>query len=156
PARDIGEGRADGVGVLIADAAHAAVDRGFAVTPRLDAPVLFLVDGSAPETRPVVEHDVQRGDVVDRLAGALRGGAARVITDHAAERAVHMGSGFGTEPQSVLGQLCVQTVQHDPGLHYACAPLRIDRHQAVTVFGPIDDDRFIGALTGKAGTAAAR
>ena len=155
PARDVGEPGAHLVGVGVAQPAQLPVDRRSAVAAPLDRGVLLVVGRPAPEPGAVVAEHLQRGDVVDHLAGALRGRAAGVVADHAAERAVHVRGGLGTEPQAGRRELAVQLVQHDAGLHHAGAVLRVHGLQFVAVLGPVEHDGGVGALAREARAPAA-
>jgi hypothetical protein len=99
---------------------------------------------------------LQARDVVDDLAGALGGGAARVVADHPAERAVGVGGRLRPVPQLMLAELLVQHVEHDARLDYARPLIRVDGDQPVTVLRPVDQHSGIGALPGQAGSPATR
>ena len=63
----------------------------------------FGIGGRAdPHAHAVVRQDFQRLDVLDRLAGHYRVRAARVVADHAAQRAAAVGGRIGAEGQAVL------------------------------------------------------
>ena len=84
-------------------AARAASSRCRARRPpcardRLELGVAGRADG---QLGAVVEQDAQLLDVVDRLAGQQRVRAARVVADHAAERAAAVRRRIGTERQLV-------------------------------------------------------
>src|SRR5699024_4435826 len=132
-----------------------AVHLGPSVATPLDAVVLLVAGRAAGEPGAVVQQHVQAGDVVADLAGALGGGTAGVVADHAAERAVHVGGRLRAESQPVRFQCVVELVQHDAGLDDASAALHVDRDDVVAVLGPVDHHGRVGALPGQAGAAPA-
>jgi hypothetical protein len=110
---------------------------------------------AAPEPGAVVEQHFKRLDVVDHLAGPLRGRPAGVVADHPADRAVHVGRGFWPKAQPCGFQLVIQHIQNDPGFHHARPLLLVDFGDPVAVLRPVDDDRRVGALPGEAGATTA-
>ena len=67
--------------------------------------------------RAVVQHDVERVDVVDGLAAHQRVHAARVVADHAAERAAAVRRRIGRERQVVHFGGVAHAIEHDARLH---------------------------------------
>lgn len=156
PARDVREPAADLVGVFVAQPAQLPVDRGAPVAVVLDLGVLVVARFAAPEPGSVRQQHFEPHDVVHDLAGALRGRAAGVVADHAAESAVHVRGGLGTEPQPGVRELPVEVVQHDSRLHDASAVVGIHRFQLGAVLRPVEHHSGVGALAREARPAASR
>ncbi len=118
-----------------------------ATATALDDPGIVVVRRRPdPHPGPVVGEDVQPPHVVHGLPVRLRGGAARVVADHPAQRTVTVGGRLRPEIQPRAGELTVEIVQDDTGLDHTAPPLRIERHQAVAVLRPVEDDSGVGAL----------
>src|SRR5690606_7966697 len=155
PARDVGVAAADLAGVLGGDLAQPPDDLGRAASPGDDPLVLLVVGGADPHAGAVVGEDLQADHVVGGLAVQLRGGAAGVVADHAAERAVGVGGRAWAEHQADRRELPVELVQHDARLDHTGAGPLVDGDEAVAVLRPVDDDTGVAGLTGQAGAAAA-
>jgi hypothetical protein len=156
PARDVREAAPDLVRVPVPQPAQRTVDRRSAVAVLFDLAVLVVAGFTAPEPGSVIEQSFQSGDVVNDLAGALRGGAAGVVADHAADRAVGMGRGLRAVPQPVPRQFAVERVQDDARFDDAGARGRVDGHEPVAVLRPVDHHGGVGALAGQTAPTAAR
>ncbi len=156
PARDFREPAADLVPVCVAQRAQPPVDGRPQVALPLDPGVLLVAGLPAPEAGPVVEQHLQPGDVVDDLAVRLRGGAAGVVADHAADGAVGVGGGLGPVAQPVRRELPVEVVQHDPRLHDAGAGIGVHRLHTGAVLRPVEHHPRVGALSRQARPAAPR
>ena len=104
----------------------------------------------------VVGEDFQSLDVVVGLAGHDRMHAAGVVADHAAESAAAVSGGVGTEGEVMLFGGGAEAVEHDSGLYAGDAAGRIDFENPRHVFGKIEDDGDVAALSGerRAGAAA--
>jgi hypothetical protein len=147
--RDLGETGADLVGVAVADGLEAGVDLADASSGG-DVGFEFGVGGWADsETGSVVEEQVERDDIVDRLASHQGVDAAGVVADHAAEGAAGVGCGVGGEGEVVELGSVAETVEHDAGLHLDRALDGVDGRHAVHVFGEVEDDRGVAALPGE-------
>ena len=103
-----------------------------------------------------------RGDHV-QLAHAVGGGpprhrvrAARVVADHAAERAAAVGGRVRPEAQPVRGGGVLEPVEHQPRLHDGRTRRRVQRHQPVHVPGEVQHHARAGRLPGDRGAAAPR
>ncbi len=153
-AGDLGVAAADVGEVLGGDVVEAGVDLREPATAGDDAGALVGRGGADPGALSVVGEDLQAPDVVDGLAVGLGGGAAGVVADHAAERAVAVGGGFGAELELVAGEVPVEFVQDDAGLHHAGAPLRVDGEHTGAVLAPVDHHGGVGGLSGQARAAA--
>lgn len=121
-----------------------------------DLRVLLVVGRSDPHPQPVIGEHLHPREVVHRLPVGLRGRAAGVLTDHAAERAGAVGCRFWPVHQTVFGHLPVQLVECHTRLHDAgVLGLDVERHEVVAVLGPVDDHWGVGCLTAEAGPTAA-
>ena len=100
-------------------------------------PIGQLPQRRRPRTRPdgepfpPVGEDVERVHVVDGLAPRHRVRPARVVADHAAERAAVVRGRVGAEGEAVRSGGGAQGVEHDPGLHAGGARLGVDRDDGV-------------------------
>ena len=120
---------------------------------RVELGVARLADG---HSRAVVQHHVELVDVVDGLAAHQRVDAARVVADHAAERAAAVRGRIGRERQLMHFCGVTHAIEHDARLHARDLPRRIERDDAVQVFREVHDDRDVAALAGEARARAAR
>ena len=82
--------------------------------------------------------------------------AAGIVADHPAQRAVIVGRGVGSEPESVGRQLLLQLVENAPGLDACPARAGIDLEHTIHPAAQIEHHRDVAALTGEAGAASAR
>jgi hypothetical protein len=147
-ARDIGIAAADLVRISTAEAPQLSVDGRLPVTVSLYRHVVVVGRLAAPESRPVIQQNLETGDVVNNLARALRRRAAGIVADHPPNRAVGMRCRLWSVAQTMNCQLLVEVVQHDPGFDDAGAGVRIDRDNAMAVFGPVNDYSRVGTLPG--------
>ncbi len=145
---DVGE-------VLGDEAVQAVVDLGTAAPGGGDRGALLRGGGADPHPDAVVGEDFEPAHVVDGLAVRLRGGAAGVVADHAAQRAVAVRGRLRPELELVTRELAVEFVQDDAGFDDAGAGLGVDGDEGVAVLRPVDDDGGVGGLAGQAGAAAA-
>jgi hypothetical protein len=81
--------------------------------------------------------------------------AAGIVADHAAESATIVGGGVGSECQVILFRRCAETVEHDSGLNARDAADGINFQNARHVFGKIQNDGDIAALSGEGRASAA-
>ncbi len=155
-ARDVGESLADEAGASVAQAAQAGVD--FAATAACgdDGGEFFFRCAADGHARAVVEEDVERLDVVDRLAAEQAVDAAGVVADHAAEGAAAVGCRVGGEGELVLLGFVAEGVEDEARLDAGEARGGIKVEDRVHVAGEIDDDGDVAALAGEAGAAATR
>ena len=155
-AGNFGKALADQVAVGIPDAGQAGIDLAPAAAAGDDG-LQFGFRGSADgEPGAVVEKDVERFDIVDRLAAHERVYATGVVTDHASQRAPAMGGRIGGEGKIVFFGGIAQPVEHDAGLDAGEFLCRIELQNRVHVFGEVHDHGHIAALAGQAGAASAR
>ena len=103
----------------------------------------------------VVGEDFQSLDVVVGLAGHDGMHAAGVVADHAAESAAVVSGGVGSEGEVVFFGGGAKTVEHDSGLYAGDAAGGIDFENPRHVFGEIENDGDVAALSGERRAAAA-
>ena len=156
PARDVGIRRADAVRVTVAQVAQAGVD--LAAPAALgDDPLELLVARLAdPHAQAVVGHDVELDHVVDGLSAHDRVGAAGVVAEHPAERAVLVGCGIRRVRQVVRLGGVTELVADHAGLHPRALTLRVELEDPGHELRVVEDDRDVDALPRRAGAAAAR
>jgi hypothetical protein len=133
-ARNARELLADERRVLIADRLEARVDLPFAsaaANDRLELGVACRADG---HSRAVVQHHVERVNVVDGFAAHERMDAARVVANHAAERAAAMRGRVGREGQLMDFGRVAHAIEHDARLDARDLPRRIERDDPVQEF----------------------
>ncbi len=146
---------ADLIAVAIGELLEAGVEMGAAAAGVLDAGEFVGVGGADVEKVAVVSEDFEGLDVVVGFAGHDGVDAAGVVADHAAEGAALVGSGIGGEGEVMLLGLGAEGVEDDAGLYAGDAALGIDLEDAVHVFGEVENDGGVAALTGEGGAAAA-
>src|SRR5207245_6198077 len=81
--------------------------------------------------------------------------AARVVADHAAERAVGVCGRIRREGQMMPFGCFSQPVEHEARLHASPPEIRIERDQVPHVLRVVEDHCDVAALTGEARPAAA-
>src|SRR5215470_4704664 len=81
---------------------------------------------------------------------------ARVVADHAAERAAAVGRRIGAEGQFVLLGAGAQRIENDTRLNPGEAALRNDVEDPVHVLREVEDDGDVTTLPGEARARAAR
>src|ERR1039458_8690729 len=96
-ARNIGEARPDQVRVGVAETAQACVDLAAAASGSDDGGQLLLGGPANAHAGSIVEENVERLDVFDRLAAEQGMDAAGVVADHAAQGATAVGRWVGGE-----------------------------------------------------------
>ena len=101
PARDLRVALADLIGAGLRQLPQGAVDPGAPAAGRDDGRVLLVAGRPGPEPLAVMSQHLEPDHVVDRLAVGLRGRAAGVVADHAAQRAVIVGGRLRAEHQLV-------------------------------------------------------
>jgi hypothetical protein len=74
---------------------------------------------------------------------------AGVVSDHSAESAAAVSCRIRTEGEVMFFGGGAQTVEHDSGLYAGDAADRIDFENPRHVFGKIEDDRDVAALSGQ-------
>ena len=112
--------------------------------------------GAGPEPRAVRRDDFQRLDVFHRLAGHHGVRSARIVADHAAQRAATVRGGIRPEGQSVLFGSRLQRIAHRAGLDERRAPRWVDRDDIAHVLGEIQHHGHVHALPALRGAAATR
>ena len=117
PAGDVRIARANLVGVLVPQRLELGVD--FAAPAAAPDDAFKFVIGSLADlhARTVIEQDVQLLGVFVRLARHDRMDAARVVAEHAAERAMVVGRGVRPEGEFVLLGRAAQEIEHAARLH---------------------------------------
>ena len=155
-ARNAREARPNLVRVAIAHGAKRRIDLAAASAAAHDGVELRVGRRSDGQQRPVVEQDLQLFDVVDRLARQQGMGAARVVADHAAQRAAAVRGRIGPERQLVHLGGVPQRVEDDARLHAREPALGIDLEDPVHVLREIEHHGDVAALAGEAGAGAAR
>jgi hypothetical protein len=155
PAGDLGEARADLVGVAVAERSEPGVDLGAAPTAGDDGGQLLVARRAHPHAEAIIGQDLQLLHIVHRLAAHDGVGAAGVVADHPAEGAVGVGRGVGREGEAVdLGGIAELIADH-AGLDSRCPGLCIDLHDPVQILRKVEDDGDIAGLPGEARPAAA-
>ena len=155
PAGDLRIAGADLAEVAVPDLPQPPVQLGPAAARGQDLLVLLVAGGADPAAQPVVGQDLQPAHGVRHLAVGLGRGTARVVADHAADGAAHMGGRAGADHQPVARQRVVHLVQRRARLHHGRPGRRVGRFQPVAVLGPVDHHCLVAALPGQAGAAAA-
>ncbi len=112
--------------------------------------------GTDGEPRAVVPQHVEGLDLVRRLAPAHRVGSARVVADHAAERAAAVRGRVGAEGEPVHGGGLAEAIQDEAGLddRAACGRIKVD--QRIDVLRQVEDDAAADRVAGHARAAASR
>src|SRR4029077_10063775 len=80
---------------------------------------------------------------------------ARIVADHAADRASILGSGVGGKEKTVLCNSGVEMRLHDAGLTQRDPPLDVDMQNRVHVLGEVEYECGVAGLAGERGAAAA-
>ena len=142
--------------VAIANAREAGVDLPWSAAGANQALNLLGARATDGHPRAVVEHDVERLDIVDGFAAEQAVNAAAIVADHAAERAARMRRRIGRIGQMMQFGRVAQPVENDARLDRGELGGGIDGTERVHVAGKIEDDGNIGALAGEAGACAAR
>ena len=142
--------RANGVGVPIPNRAKGRVELCATAALPGDSVEVGVARRAHGQLGAVVEQNTQLFDVVDGLAGEQRVRAARVVADHAAQRAAAVRGGVGTERELVRFGPAPQRVEDDAGLDAGEPTFRIDLQDPVHVFREVEDDGDVAALPGEA------
>ena len=99
--------------------------------------------------RSIDKHAFKRQHVFDRASIKNRMHTRRIVADHTSEVGMGGRRHIRAEHQAVLGQLCVEMIEHqtrlDPGEFF----LRVDFEYRATMGGKIDHDRRVDGLTGQ-------
>ena len=149
-ARNFGKTLADEIAVGSGDTLQSGVDFAAVAAPSSqDATEFFVGCRANLHAEAVVGEDFQSLDVVVGLAGHDRVHAAGVVADHAAESAAVVRGGIRREGEVVFFGGGAQTVEHDSGLYAGDAAGRIDFENPRHVFGKIEDDGDVAALSGE-------
>ncbi len=156
PARNAGKFRSNQRREAIADALEPGVDLSLPPACRDDGFELSIAGLPDGHARAVVQHHVERVDVVDGLAAHQRVHAARVVADHATQGAAAVRGGVGRKRQVMPLGGVAHAIEHDAGLDPRDLRPRIERDNAVQILRKIHDDRDVAALAGEAGAGAAR
>ena len=140
----------------VPDRPHASVQLADPALGRAQPHQLVVVRLADPEPCAVVAQHLEPDDVVNGLAGHHRVHAARVVSDHAAERAVRVGCRIRAEG-AVMGLGGVAELVEDDPRADACPPLVVaELEQLVVELRVVEDDRDVACLPGEARAAAAR
>ncbi len=152
--RDLRKTLADELAVGIPNPGQAGIDLPPASAAGDDR-LQFRFRGRADcEPGAVVQQNIERLDVIDRLAAHERVYATGVVADHPPERAAAMGSRVGRERKIVDFGGIAQPVEHDARLNPRELSRRIQFQNRVHVFGEVHDHGHIAALSGKTGPAS--
>jgi len=155
-ARDTGKFLPNQVGVAVANAREAGIDR--SLTAACVDELLQLVGSGAAHGHAgaVVQHDIERLDIVGHFAAQQPVYAAAVVADHAAEGAARVRRRIGGVGEVILFRCFAQAVQHNAWLD--CREFRgcIDRAECVHVTRKIEDYGDVGALACEAGACSTR
>ena len=154
-ARNFGKTLADEIAVGSGDTLQSRVDFSAVAARFADATELFVGCRANLHAEAVVGEDFQSLDVVIGLAGHHRMHAAGVVADHAAESAAAVRGGVRPEGEVVLFGGGAETVEHDSGLYAGDAAGGIDFENPRHVFGKIEDDGDVAALSGQRRASAA-
>ena len=148
-ARNIRKLAADLLAVAVGDGFESSVDFGAASAFANEAVEVVRAGRADVHALAAVSEDLQRLDIVVRLARHDRVHAAGVVADHASERAAVVGSGIGREGEMVLLGRRAKTVEDDAGFDARDTALRIDFEDARHVLRKVEDDRGVTALSGE-------
>ena len=153
---DLREFRADQPCILVAQRLEPCIDFTLPATRGNDRLEFRIGGGAGPEPRAVRRDDFQRLDVFHRLAGHHGVRSARIVADHAAQRAATVRGGIRPEGQSVLFGSRLQRIAHRAGLDERRAPRWVDRDDIAHVLGEIQHHGHVHALPALRGAAATR
>ncbi len=147
--------RPDRVSVTVAQRFQLRID--FTLAPALSDNRLELTLRSRPHphAQTVVGQNLQRLDVLGRLARHDRMRTAGVVADHAAQRTAAVGGRIGPEGQLMRLRGITQNVAHDAGLDFRRPRIHIERQHPVQILRGIQNDGDIAGLAGEAGAATA-
>jgi hypothetical protein len=106
--------------------------------------------------RAIVSKDVQLFDVVDGVPTHQRVDSARVVPNHAAERAVVVRRRIGCEREVMSLGGVPQVIEDDARLHHRPLGINVQLDDVVHVLRHVDHDGHVAALAGQAGPAATR
>ncbi len=155
-AGDVGIFGADPVGDAVSELFELIVDLALAA-PGGDDPFELLVGGRADgHAGAVVQDHVELEHVVACLAGHQRVRAARVVAEHAAERAVLVRRRVRAIGEVVFLGGVAELVADDPRLDDRPPVVRIELDDLVVVLRIVEHDRHVRGLPARSGAAAAR
>ncbi len=143
-------------GIAIAQPLQAGVDLPSAATLRQDRGKLRLAGLADRHAGSVVQQNVQRFDIVDRLAAHQRVHTAGVVADHPTERTAAVRRRIGRKGQLMLFCRIAKRIEDDARLDPRQACLRVERDDSPHVLRKIEHHRYVAALARDAGAAAAR
>ena len=106
--------------------------------------------------RPVIQQYLQRLDVIDGLTAHQRMYATGIVTNHPAKRASTVRGRVRRKSELVRFRFPSQRVKHHARLYRRHPPGGIDPQNRRHVFGKVEHDGDVAALTGKACSTAAR
>src|SRR6266480_864861 len=133
-ARNFWETLANEVGVFIAQVFEPGINLAASSPLFDDALKFFVADLAHSQAETIVCKNVQLFNVIDRLAGHNRMGAARVVTDHAAKSAVLVSGRVWPKGEVVALCRVPQVIENSPRLHTRQPFLRVDLENFVHVF----------------------
>ncbi len=140
--------------VAIAQIAQLPVNNAALTSFGNDSREFIIARAANAHAAALVCKDVEFLDVIDGFTCHHRVHAARVVADHAADRAVLMRRRIGSERELVFFSGVIQVIPDDTRLNARDLRLGIERKQSVQVFGKVDNDGDVAGLPGEAGTAA--
>ena len=111
--------------------------------------------GAHGHARAVVEHDVERFDVVNDFAAEQAVDAATVVADHAAEGAAGVSGGIGRVGEVMEFGGVAQAVENDAGLDARQLLRGVESMERIHVARIVEDHGHVDALAGEAGARAA-
>ena len=135
--------------------AELPVDLGAAAALRDDARELVRRGLPDRQQSPVARDDLELVDVLVRLPGHDGVHAARVVSDHAAERAARVRRGVRSEREAVALGRVPQVVQDDARLDARPLIGGVDLQDPPEVLRRVDDDSDVAALSRQARARAA-
>ena len=117
---------------------------------------LALVEAAQRQQRAIGQPGLCPQHVVHHVAVGDAAAATRVVAGHAPQGGLSTGGHIHRVPQAVGFELCVEMVQHQPGLHRHGALLDVEIDDAAQVFAEVDHQTGTHGLSTLAGAAAAR
>ena len=157
PPWDLGVALADQLGVAVAQVPQSRVDLPHP-TARSDRALELLVRHRAGQRHPraVVEHHLQRLDVVGSDSGDDGVRATGVVADHPSQRAAAVSRRVRAERQLVLLRRVTQPVENHTRLHPRQPALGIELDDVVHVLGEVEHHGLVDRLAREAGAAPPR
>ena len=115
---------------------------------------LVVGGGANAHMETVIGQDLQLLDVIDGFPAHDGMGAARVVADIAADRAILVGGRVRRESEAVFLGRVAELVVDNAGLHAREPCVGVDGQDAVKVFREVDNDGDVAGLAGQTRAAA--